>query len=275
MRRSRHWGLASLAIALGLAMGLPARAGTLLTDPYGVGAPDVLGNPANFDIESLEVQEASESELRIEIRMNFHNGDTTLAGFAVPGSSYASVPVGVGDVLIRGKSSLWAIPVSTADNLGGGIGGIYLAGPGMPVLMAEPATRDVLLPGSIYQVSSVITAGQALGVDPADDLRADQAVWGLLPDFNPTFGGRFPVVTALGGPEIAVLLQITTIGPAFWNDVKDGFDVHFASTTCACDVIDGHVPEPAPFALTLALLTLLATRLCLSRSGGERERTLV
>ena len=258
---------------LGALLGAAAtRAGTLFSDPYGVGAPDVLGSGANFDIRSLEVLDLGPAVLRINLDLDYYGGDTTLSSFAVPGSSFAAVPVGIGDVLIQGRSSLWAIPVSGAV---AGPGGIYGYAVGAPVAVGTPATRSTFLAGSLYRVNGTLDAAQVLGVDPAADFRADEAVWGAIDTFYPDFVGNAPLAYALGGAEIGIQLQVA-IGPAFWNDVSGGYRVHFASTTCACDVIDAAVPEPAPVFLALAALALIAarTRLCLPGRGGSRGREL-
>ena len=262
MRRLAPLAAASaVAISLGLATpGVGARAGTtLFTDPYGVGAPDVLGSTADFDIQSLQLT-LTPSSLAIELRMNYHDGDTTLAPFNEPGTSFAGVQLQVGDVLIQGRSSLWAIPLIPPN--AGGIGGIGYALPG-PVAVGEPITRGQVLPGSMYQVTGSLSAGQVLGVGAAADLRADAAVWGEggnLGYAGPDYSGNYPVVTSLGGPEIAIALDLK-VDQAFYDDLAHGYHIHFASTTCACDVLDGAVPEPAGLALVgLAPLLALALR---------------
>jgi len=260
--------LASLAFAAG-----GARAGTLFSDPYGAGSPDVLGSEADFDIRSLEVQELGPSVLRMELRLDYHGGDVSLAPFSEAGTSFAAVPVGLGDVLIQGRSSLWAIPLVSSGTVGGP-GGIYYATPLGPVAVGEPITRIQVLPGSLYRVSGSLTAGQVLGVSAASDLRADEPVWGAIESFAPDYSGFFPVATPVGGPEISIQLQIAT-GPAFYADVSGGYRVHFASATCACDVIDGAVPEPGPLALASLALALGGARLCLRRGGGSRARERV
>lgn len=249
-----------------------ARAGTLFTDPFGIGSPDVLGSEADFDIRSLEVQELSPGSLQMMLRLNYHGGDASLATFTVAGSSFAAVPLGLGDVLIQGRSSLWAVPLVSTGS-GGGPGGIYYAY-SMPVAVAEPITRAPVFPGSLYRVSGSLSAGQVLGVSPGDDLRADEAVWGAIQDVPPDFVGNAPVAYGVGGSEIAIQLQVA-IGSAFYDDVKDGYRVHFASATCACDVIDGAVPEPPPLSLAALALALAGARLCLARGGGSGARELV
>ena len=250
--------IASLALLAG-----SARAGTLFADPYGVGAPDVLGNPADFDIRSLEVQDLSPANLQINLRLNYHGGDASLAAFTEDGSSFASVAVGLGDVLIQGHSSLWAVPLSSSGPVGGP-GGIYGYAAAVPV--AQPMSRIQLLPGSLYRVTGALTAGQVLGVSPAADLRADEPVWGQIDNFTPDFQGYFPIAYGVGGSEIAIQLQIA-IGPAFYDDVSNGYSVHFASTTCACDVLDGAVPE-AP-AAALALVGIALALACARRTAAR------
>ena len=74
---------------------------------------------------------------------------------------------------------------------------------------------------------------------------------------SPDYAGNYPMVTSLGGPEIAIALSIN-VDQAFYDDLAHGYHIHFASTTCACDVLDGTVPEPAPLALLgLAALVLV------------------
>jgi len=240
---------AAALLALAFAFGGSARAGTLFSDPYGAGAPDVIGNGADFDIRSLEVQTLNPTTLAINVRMNFHGGDVTLAPFAVTGSSYATVTVGAGDILIQGASSLWALPLA---GTAGGPGGIYYA-VGDPVATGTPITRGTLLAGSLYRVDGALTAGQVLGADPAGDLRADQAVLGNVTNFAPDFVGFVPIVFGVGGSELQIQLQVA-IGPAFYNDVAGGYSVHFASSTCACDVLDGSYPAAAPEPGVAALL---------------------
>lgn len=273
MSRLTLRGLVLAALAPLFLGAAPAHAGPVFSDPYGVGAPDVLGSVADQDIRSLELVELSPTKLNVRLDLNYHGGDTTLAAFAAAGASYSAVPLGIGDVLIRGHSYLWAIPL-TGSALGGP-GGIYYA-VGGPIAVGTPATRGTVLAGSLYRVDAWLSAAEVLGADPADDLRADVPVWGAITDPIPRYSGSQPLVQSLGGSELSILLQVR-IGPDFYGDALGGFDVSFASTTCACDVIAATVPEPAPFALALSALALtaLCARLCLPRRGGARGRALV
>jgi hypothetical protein len=250
---------AVLGFCVATTLGNGARAGTLFSDPYGVGAPDVLGPPADFDIQSLELT-LTTSSLAIQVRMNYHDGDTTLAPFSEPGTSFAGSQLSVGDILIQGHSNLWAIPLVPSGAGGIGIGGYALMG---PIAVDAPITRGQVLPGNMYRVTGSFTAGQALGVGAAADLRAGEAVWGTggnLGVASPDYPGYLPVVTSLGGPEIAIALNIST-DQAFYNDLSHGYRIHFASTTCACDVLDGAVPEPAGLGLLgMGLLAALVRR---------------
>lgn len=241
---------AAALLALPVLLAGTARAGTLFADPYGAGAPDVIGDPNDVDIRSLEVTMLDPSTLAIELRMNYHHGDGTLAPFAVAGSSFSSVSVGAGDILIQGATSLWALPIAGSA---GGPGGIYYS-VGDPVATGTPITRPSLFRGSLYRVTAgVLTAGQVLGADPAPDLRADQVVVANLGSVAPDFLGLPPQTDAQGGSEILVSLLVA-IGPAFYDDVAGGYHIHFASTTCACDVLDGSYPAAAPEPATALLL---------------------
>jgi len=249
--------LRTAAALLVLLLAGAGRAGTLFQDPYGVGAPDVIGDPNNFDIRSLEVTTLDPTTLAITVRMNYHGGDATLDPFSVAGSSYPTVTVGAGDILIQGANSLWALPLA---GTAGAPGGVYYAA-------GTPITRATLLAGSLYKVTDALTAGQVLGADPAADLRADQAVLGNVTNFAPDFAGYVPIVVPLGGPELQIQLQVA-IGAAFFNDVSGGYRIHLASTTCACDVLDGRYPAPEPQAL--ALLVLAAAAAVLGRVVVEK-----
>lgn len=252
------------AAAVALALASSALAGPLFTDPYGVGAPDVIGNTADFDIRSLEVLTLDTTTLSISVRMNYHGGDSTLAPFLIPGSSYPTVPVGPGDILIQGATSLWALPLSGGS---GGPGGPYYYAAGAPVPTGTPAERETPFAGSLYRVTGVMTAGEVLGADPAADLRADQVVFGYIytyPDLTPTFIGNFPNVIPLGGPELDIRLLVY-VGPEFYDDVAGGYSIHFASSTCACDVLDATYPAPVPEPSSAALVAGAGSWLWLRR----------
>ena len=118
-------------------------------------------------------------------------------------------------------------------------------------------------------MTGVLTAGEVLGADPGSDLRADQVVLGNVTTFAPDFAGFVPIAVPLGGGELSIQLQVA-IGPAFYNDVVGGYSIHFASSTCACDVLDGAYPA-APKPGVLALLGAASGWLWLRR----RELTLL
>ena len=60
-------------------------------------------------------------------------------------------------------------------------------------------------------------------------------------------------VVALGGSELSILVNVS-IGASFYGDVVAGYSVHFASSTCACDVLDGSYPAAVPEPGAAALL---------------------
>jgi hypothetical protein len=252
-------GLFVLGFELGLAAS--AHAGPLLADPYGTGVPDVLGDASLWDIRSLEVVSLAPGDLRIAIRMNFNGGDATLAGFSVPGGSFALAPLAIGDVLFEGRDFLWAIPLAGPS---GGPGGPYFSAGLGPVPVGEATPRQVF-PGGVYLVPSFMTAGEVLGVMPADDFRADAPVWGTIgTDLPVSFG--YITSTVVGGSELEILVT-NAVSAAFLDDLSDGYRVRFASTTCACDVLDVTVPEPAAGALVALTAALLLVRARL----GARE----
>jgi hypothetical protein len=106
-------------------------------------------------------------------------------------------------------------------------------------------------------------------VPAAADLRASEYVWGQIDQPGPDYFGTFPLVTAVSGSELEILIQANISGGAFYDDLKNGFHIQFASATCACDVIAGDypVPEPGAAALLFGAGSLAMLRRA-RRSGG-------
>lgn len=234
-----------------------AQAGPIFTDPFGAGAPDVIGEAQLYDIRSVEFGAFGLGEVSLHVRMNYNGGDAARAEFNVPGTSFEGVPLGVGDLLLEGRSHLWAIPLSGTTPIGGG--GAYLTAAGA---VPAGAVARPITPGSVYQVARFLSAEDVLGIAPADDFRAGEFVWGDITVESYTNPG-VTIATALGGGEIDVQVIVLAEAP-FFDDIADGFRLHLASTTCACDVLDGlyapaGVPEPGAAAL-LAIALLLGAR---------------
>jgi hypothetical protein len=241
-----------------------ASAGPLFGDPFGAGAPDVLGDANLSDIRSLEIDALTVGELRITVRMRW-GGEPTLAPFTGTVGSLAGLTLAAGDVLIEGSQYLWAIPLAGPS---GAPGGGYFTAAAEPT--AESSPRPVF-PGGLYRVPGFLSAGQVLGLEPSDDLRAGAPVWGITGSDLPE-GFGYVTTSVVEGSELEVQI-FTTASAAFVDDVANGFHLRFASTTCACDVIDATVPESAPAALLLAACAAGAYRMgawrasCLGRIG--------
>ncbi len=250
-------GLALVGVVFWLAAA--ARAGPLFVDPYAVGAPDVIGEPSLSDIRSLEIDALAVGDLRITVRMRYGGGDATLAPFSGSVGSLAGISLAAGDVLFEGRDFLWAIPLAGPSGAPGG--GYFTAA---PIPSAETLPRQVF-PGGLYRVARFVSAAEALGIAPTDDFRAGEPVWGSIgSDLPESFG--YVTAQVVAGDEIEVRIVVSA-SAAFAADVAEGFRVHLASTTCACDVLDGiHPPVTEPGAA--ALLGLAGAAL----SGLRRAR---
>lgn len=260
MKRLARLGLCLLALGLSGA----AHAGPIFEDPFGTGAPDVLGDASLYDIRSLEIVSLAPGDVRIAIRMNYNGGDPTLATFSVPGGSFALAPLTAGDILFEGRDHLWAIPLT--GGIGGPPGGYLTAG---AVAVGEPTPRAVV-PGGLYRVDAFLRAADVLGVAPSGDFRADAPVWGVTPSYSPESFGYF-TTTAVGGSELEIQLVILA-GQAFLDDLADGYRLRFASTTCACDVLDVSVPAAVPEGGAGALLALAVGLLGARRLRDQAPR---
>jgi hypothetical protein len=211
-------------------------------DPYNVGAPDVIGHVSQFDIESLTFQNVSAGGVTISTKLNYDNGDTTLATF---GTDDVFTTLNIGDILFRvGGVSKYAIVLRNHDGLNA---------------------------GSLYQLNNgALTAFQLIGfVDPLDlYYRADAEVWAnnAGPGTPTTLLNTGSVSTTLigSGPEIQVTVNIgPTVNSQFLTDFNAS-SFSFASATCGNDIISGTMtPEPASMAMmgsALAALVYLRRR---------------
>ena len=274
----RSAAAALLALALGSGS---ARAGTLFSDPYGAGAPDVIGNGADFDIRSLEVQTLDPGHARDQrahelprrrrhARALHRDGQLVRDGVRRrgrhpdPGRELALGAAArrhgrrPGRHLLRGRRS----------------GGDRHADHARDAPGRQPLSGDRRADGGRGARRG---PGRRSARGPG---RARQRHRPSRPTSSATCRSR----SALGGSELSIQLQVA-IGPAFYNDVAGGYSMHFASSTCACDVLDGVYPaarrSPAPLALLGARARWLwlrarrrfadprCTRLC-SRSRAAR-----
>ncbi|MCS7026940.1 MAG: PEP-CTERM sorting domain-containing protein [Bryobacteraceae bacterium] len=229
-----------------LAAGLAA-APITFTDPYGGQNPgnaanngDVIGLLRSFDIRSLSVNALSGGTVQIQIFMNYgtNGGDTTLSGINIGGSFPTVYP---GDVLIRNGSNRWAIPLISHDNFG-------------------PSSSG-LLAGNLYQVNSFLTARTVLNDTTAGNYRPDDFVWGNAVGATQRSVSGVVQTASVGGAEIRVDIEFKTNDNLFLSALSLGDTVYsFASATCANDVIEGVVPEPASFVLMGVGLAAIAFR---------------
>jgi hypothetical protein len=208
-----------------------------ISDPWGVGAPDVVGANSSFDIQK-GVFDFGSTSATIKLYFNFGPDNTSLAPFAL-----GSVTLSLGDLFISG-------------------GGVNY---GIALVAHNTAVSGDVAAGTLYQINNSngqLTASQALGNPSSITYRPNEIVW-LRNDgagsITPVAVGSVSVQSGGDGvinPEFVVTLNLTyssTIGAALASP-----SIHFASATCGNDVLDGQIPEPGSLSLIGGGLLLAA-----------------
>jgi len=217
-----------------------------ISDPYG-DPNDVRGSLADFDIHYVQFTIIEAGMIEAVIRTNYHGGDNLLGDWTmVIGSEHDhhTVTLEPGDLLFD-------------------VDGVYTYG--VPL-----TAHDGLTAGALYQVMNdqpfTRTARSVLGLESAHDgsYNPDEPVWinasidpsashaqeigGNLDFESIRFGSTDEIqITMRFVPTVQFLLDLAHTG------AHPGLSVHFASATCANDILDGSfwypVPEPASMVL--------------------------
>ena len=212
----------------------------VFNDPYGVGAPDVIGNLSQFDIESVTFQSVTASEVTIKTRLNYNNGDSTMSTFGIGGSFSV---LNIGDILFN-------------------VGGVFK----YAIILHS---HDGLLAGNLYQLSNgALTAFDIFGVvDPLNTIyRPNASVWANATGATQlnAVNGTSTATLLGGGPEIEDTVNFTLASNSPFLTDFDNSSFTFASANCGNDVIGGAItPEPASMAMIgagIAALALLRRR---------------
>jgi hypothetical protein len=246
-----------LAFGLLLASALPAAPLPItIPDPGGYGGTtpggahsngDVIGLLKHFDIDAIRFTTIGAMQVEAVIRVNYHNGDEDLDPFSIGGG----------------------IPTLKPADLLFDVDGAYTYG--------VPLTgHDCLTAGALYQVVNgqpfVKDAKTVLGYGSysSTNFRPSEPVWinashAQLAGDNLFFDAdRYGFTSAV---DITIRFAPSS---DFLVALADGVKVHFASATCANDVLDGRlqyavVPEPTGLVLTGS--GLLAAALFARRRG--------
>lgn len=215
---------------------------TVFNDPYGIGSPDVIGNVNQFDLRSVELvtlDHGTPGQAEFNIRMNYNNGNLSLAAFTVAG-----VTLRPGDLLFRGASNYWGVALNSNGH-------------------------GAITAGNLYQATGFLTAQTVLGNPSGVTYRPTEAVW-----FNPTGAvqqGTGSISTSLvGGPEVNVNVKFLT-SAAFLSDISGGYQLLMASATCGNDILRAAVNVPEPSSWLLLLFGLPAI-MWFQRFAMERSR---
>jgi len=209
-----------------------------VTDPFGVGSPDVIGANSSFDIQKGEFDFGSTSAT-IRLYFNYGPNNTSLAPFNIT----SSLVLSVGDLFIYGPNYAYGVALATHNN----------------------ATSGNVVAGTLYQINNgngLLTASQVLGGTNAIDYRPNEYVWLRNLNGGLTSAGSGSVSVQGGGngtsnPEFVVTINLTyssTVGANLTNAPS----IHFASATCGNDIMNGNVPEPATYGMIGAGLLLAA-----------------
>jgi hypothetical protein len=221
-----------------------------ILDPWGVGAPDVVGANSSFDIQK-GVFDFGPTSATIKLYFNFGPNNTSLAPFAL-----GSVTLSLGDLFING-------------------GGVNY---GIALVAHNTAVSGDVAAGTLYRINNSngqLTASQALG-NPSIGYRPNEIVW-LRNDgagsITPVAVGSVSVQSGGDGvinPEFVVTLNLTyssTIGATLASP-----SIHFASATCGNDILEGQIPEPGSLSLIGGGLLLAAGIKFRRRNSGNAAK---
>ena len=253
MASIKRWVVGSVAGALLLAQGWATYAAPFtITDPYlqppnncgSLATCDVIGLQADFDINNIAFTSLTNSNVTAQIYFNYHSGAQNLASWTDFGIS-----LNPGDLIFKSGSNNYAIPLTSHSGL---------------------------TAGQLYSVgaSDLKTADQVIGHHSNLIYRNNEIVWatGGAVNGSPI---SFSVACLSGTPvngqcpsgvnELIVTLSFDP-NDAFWTDLStQGMNVHFASATCANDIIDGFIPTPEPSTLLLLGSGLVAAGVAVRR----------
>jgi hypothetical protein len=245
-----------LLVILALAVIAPAQASVqTITDPYcGIGSctPDIMGDAREFDIQKVVFNDRPLDGINpwiVTLYFNFDGaGNTGFNPFAV-----GPWLLKVGDLMFDvGSTYKYAVPVATHYDLAN----------------QDTHTGSSVQAGTMYELNpgGVLTSDQFNifygNHYNCSQYRCGEAVWA---DPNKIAGSGAPgtvntIEQALTTTQTRYVTTLSFVPTAnFINDYKNSapMSVHFASATCANDIIDGHVPEPSVYAVLAGGLGLI------------------
>jgi hypothetical protein len=196
---------------------------------------DVIGKLLFFDIEKIVFASADQLAVQATIYTNYgddHDADLDPFGIGDPFNDLRP-----GDLLFQ-------------------VNGAFKYG----VVLRD---HDGLLAGHLYLINGVLTAFDVIGAPPDAPYRANEPVWidsskGVVDLGAGTVTSSLVFPGDLTSSQLAIALNFIP-GGDFLLDLANGLGVHFASATCANDVLAAEIPAvPEPLTLTLMGTGLVA-----------------
>jgi hypothetical protein len=235
--------------ALVLCALLSIMAFTASATPYVIGDPypgingDVIGDLSAFDIRQIRFLQLDQNLIQAEIDLNYDGGDLTLAQFTVGGNQ-----LNIGDLLFRvGNDYRYGVALQTHSNSPNAGSSFHTGG-------------QAILAGALYQINAggVLTADDMLDDTCATCYRPNEAVWmwnrnGSVTQLTNAINNPVTVAHANQGNPAELLVRVSFVPDNTFMQALLGnqLSVHFASATCANDIVDGRlvVPEPGTWML--------------------------
>ncbi len=213
----------------------------VITDPFpgsagGSAGYDVIGDRTLFDIDRAVVDVTGST---VAVTLGFQYKDTSTLpspGNYLANYTYYGINLGVGDLFFKVDGQYkYGVALRAHDGLTAG--DLYTIEGATGIQTARQALGNPA--GAIYRYDEIVRM-RAAGVS----LAADGSIAGIE-----TSGAH----SAAGGIYHTVSWTLASAPDAFLQDLY-GSTLHFASATCANDMIEGEIPRPVPEPGTLLLL---------------------
>jgi hypothetical protein len=210
----------------------------VIGDPYPGTNGDVIGDLSQFDIRQIRFLQLDQNLIQAEIDLNYDGGDLTLAQFQVGDDR-----LNIGDLLFRvGNDYRYGVALQTHSNSPNTGSAFHTGG-------------QAILAGALYRINAggVLTADDMLDNNCLTCYRPNEAVWmwnqnGTVTQLTNPVTTPVTVAHANQGNAAELLVRVSFVPDSTFMQalLSNQLSVHFASATCANDIIDGRVAVPEP-----------------------------